>query len=331
MLRSVKYGLYGAVLAGLVGGTVAWTNELGQDRAPARRRPLGNGAHHGRESSARCWRSAGFHPGAHDLVAPSLSAAVPNNATIVYKRGRLLHLDVDGSQRLVWTTAPTVAQALGALGYATSDFTSVSRSRRLPLGATDIALRTPKRVTVTHDGIRSRITTTDADGRPVARRHESQPRPRGPPLDGVERAARVRPAHPAHPGRAAHARGQQADQVRHEEEGRLLAGRRHDEGGDTGTQGSAVDHLVAGVRRRLAGRQGEDGFDGAASTRRSGGTDRRAGRATVVLDAQLAAGSRARARGPRRRSRATCCPVTGGRPTSSTASSRCGTGRAAGG
>ena len=26
MLRSVKYGLYGAVLAGLVGGTVAWTN-----------------------------------------------------------------------------------------------------------------------------------------------------------------------------------------------------------------------------------------------------------------------------------------------------------------
>jgi len=26
LLRSVKYGLYGAVLAGVVGGTVAWTN-----------------------------------------------------------------------------------------------------------------------------------------------------------------------------------------------------------------------------------------------------------------------------------------------------------------
>ena len=107
-------------------------------------------------------KSAGFHPGAHDLVAPSLSSPVPADATIVLKRGRLLKLDIDGTQRFVWTTAPTVAQALDALGFTTSDFSSVSRSRRLPLGATDIALRTPKRITVVHDGIHTRVTTTDA-------------------------------------------------------------------------------------------------------------------------------------------------------------------------
>jgi uncharacterized protein YabE (DUF348 family) len=144
-----------------VGGTVAWTStdtktvHLLVDGRPET-------VHTTAASVGQVLKSAGFHPGAHDLVAPGLSSAVPDNGTVVFKRGRLLKLDIDGSQRFVWTTAPTVAQALGALGYSTNDFSSVSRSRRLPLGATDIALRTPKRITVTHDGIRTRVTTTDA-------------------------------------------------------------------------------------------------------------------------------------------------------------------------
>ena len=39
----------------------------------------------------------------------------------------------------------------------------MSRSRRLPLGATDIALRTPNPVTVVHDGKRTNVTTTAVD------------------------------------------------------------------------------------------------------------------------------------------------------------------------
>jgi hypothetical protein len=48
------------------------------------------------------------------------------------------------------------------LGYSANDFTSVSRSRRLPLSPTDIAVRTPKFVTVVYDGKTQHVTTTDA-------------------------------------------------------------------------------------------------------------------------------------------------------------------------
>jgi uncharacterized protein YabE (DUF348 family) len=80
---------------------------------------------------------------------------------VVLRRGRLLHLDVNGKRTDVWTTAPTVQEALAQLGYATSDFVSVSRARRLPLAPTDIAIRTPRLVTIVHDGKRDQVTTTD--------------------------------------------------------------------------------------------------------------------------------------------------------------------------
>jgi uncharacterized protein YabE (DUF348 family) len=160
LLRSVKYGLYGAVLAGVVGGTVAWTNVdktvhlLIDGRSET--------VHTTAASVGQVLKDAGFRPGAHDLVAPAPSAHVTDGGTIVLKRGRLLRLDVDGADEFVWTTAPTVDKALDALGYSTTAFSSVSRSRRLPLGATDISVRTPKQVTVVHDGTRSHLTTTDA-------------------------------------------------------------------------------------------------------------------------------------------------------------------------
>jgi uncharacterized protein YabE (DUF348 family) len=160
LLRSVKYGLYGAVLAGLVGGTVAFTNtdktvHLLVDGRSATIRTTA--------SDVRgALRSAGYHVGAHDLVAPSASSSVPDNGTIVFKRGRLLRLDVDGTERNVWTTAVTVDQALDELGFSAADASSVSRSRRLPLAATDIDVRTPQRVSVTHDGHTTTVTTTAA-------------------------------------------------------------------------------------------------------------------------------------------------------------------------
>jgi uncharacterized protein YabE (DUF348 family) len=160
LLRSVKYGLYGAVLAGLIGGTVAWTNvdktvHLVVDGKSQT-------VHTSADEVGQVVKNAGYRPGAHDLLAPSASSSVHDGGTIVFKRGRLLRLDVDGSDQFVWTTAQTVSQALGELGFTTNDFTSVSRSRRLPLGATDISVRTPKLITVAHDGRKTTVTTTDA-------------------------------------------------------------------------------------------------------------------------------------------------------------------------
>lgn len=159
MLRSVKYGLYGAVLAGMVAGTAAWqgvdkTVHLVVDGSPTTVHTTA-----GRVSGALA--DAGFKVGPHDIVAPAPTASVHSGSRVVLNRGRLLRLDVDGVHKDVWTTAPTVADALAQLGYSTSAFTSVSRSRRLPLSPTDIDIRTPRLVTVVHDGTKDRVATTD--------------------------------------------------------------------------------------------------------------------------------------------------------------------------
>ena len=98
----------------------------------------------------------------HDVIAPAVNTKIRNGTEIVLKRGRLLHLTIDGVERDVWTTAPTVAEALAELGYSTDDFSSVSRDKRLPLSPTDIELRTPKQVRVLHDGRNDSVTTTAA-------------------------------------------------------------------------------------------------------------------------------------------------------------------------
>ena len=79
------------------------------------------------------------------------------------------------------------------LGIAPADFVSVSRSKRLPLSATSIVLRTPKHVTVVHDHKRSKLVTTDATVGQVLddlniklRKHDRlSPRMKAPVADGM--------------------------------------------------------------------------------------------------------------------------------------------------
>jgi uncharacterized protein YabE (DUF348 family) len=159
VLRSVKYGLHGAVLAGLISLPALWntvdkTVDLVVD-----------GQTHSIQTTAdrvgQVISDAGYRITSHDLVAPAASSHVDNGGLIVLRRGRLLHLDVDGVRTDVWTTAPTVSEALEQLGYSGNDFVSVSRDRRLPLAPTDIAIRTPRAITIVHDGVRQQVTTTD--------------------------------------------------------------------------------------------------------------------------------------------------------------------------
>ena len=160
MRRSVKYGLYGAVLAGIVGASAAFTSAA--SGTPITLVVDGHTTKIDTSASdvAGALKSAGYRVGGHDIVAPSLNSKISDGSKIILKRGRLLHLTIDGVHRDVWTTAQTVADALGELGYPQSDFVSVSRSQRLPLSATDIALRTPKTVTVVHDHKRTHVTST---------------------------------------------------------------------------------------------------------------------------------------------------------------------------
>lgn len=159
MLRSLKYGTCGAVLAGLVATPLAWLTvdksvELVVD---GKSQSVHTSASDVRELLA----SKHLSVDAHDLVAPAPGSALHDGMHVVLRHGRLLHLTIDGTERDVWTTAPTVEAALDELGYSTQDFVSVSRSQRLPLSPSAVTIRTPQTVTVVHDGTQDSLTTTD--------------------------------------------------------------------------------------------------------------------------------------------------------------------------
>jgi uncharacterized protein YabE (DUF348 family) len=160
--RSLKYGLYGAVLAGVVAGSAAFATAA--SGTPVTLRVDGQDQQIKTTASdvAGTLKGAGFTLSSHDIVAPGADSKVHADETIVYNRGRLLHLNVDGKSVNIWTTASTVAEALGQLGYPASDFVSVSRSTRLPIGEVNLALRSPKKVTVVDHGKKRVVTTTDA-------------------------------------------------------------------------------------------------------------------------------------------------------------------------
>ncbi len=163
MRRSIKYGIYGGIVAAVVagvGGVVVYATAAD----PVHVKLVVDGQSKNLKTTASnvegVLKQEHFAVGAHDIVAPSLKSKVKDKSTIVLKRGRLLLLNVDGTRRSVWTTAPTVAQALSALGYSASDFVSVSRSTRLPLNATNIELRAPKQVTLIADHKTRSVQTT---------------------------------------------------------------------------------------------------------------------------------------------------------------------------
>ncbi|GAB2455387.1 aggregation-promoting factor C-terminal-like domain-containing protein [Jatrophihabitans fulvus] len=161
MLRSLKYGLYGAVLSGLVAAPVVIWNATGKDvtlLVDGKARQVSTSA----SDVGDLLSDEGFETGSHDIVAPTADTAVKDGMKVVLNRGKQLVLRVDGRTVKVWTTAPTVSDALAQLGYSQSDFVSVSRSKRLPVGTpTSIDVRTPRTVTVVHDGEREKVSTTE--------------------------------------------------------------------------------------------------------------------------------------------------------------------------
>ena len=161
MRRSVKYGLSGAVLAGVASGITAFA--ISANATPITLVVDGKSKHVSTHAGtvAGALKAAGYQVSAHDIVAPAPATKLHDGSRIVLNRGRLLRLNVDGKQVSAWTTDRTVAQALADLGYGKAQVLAVSRSQRLPLTATSLTVRIPKRVTIERDGKVRVVTTTD--------------------------------------------------------------------------------------------------------------------------------------------------------------------------
>ncbi len=96
-----------------------------------------------------------------DIVAPGLTSEVKDGEQVVVRFARPFTVDVDGVKHTYWTTALTVDDALGAVGIR-ADGARLSASRSMPLGrqGLDLAISTPKSVTLVADGHRRPVTTT---------------------------------------------------------------------------------------------------------------------------------------------------------------------------
>jgi uncharacterized protein YabE (DUF348 family) len=97
-----------------------------------------------------------------DIVAPGLAAPLKDGQQVVVRYARPLTVTVDGLKRTYWTTALTVDDALNVLSIR-AEGARLSASRSMPLGrqGLELAISTPKTVTLTADG-RSRAVTTTA-------------------------------------------------------------------------------------------------------------------------------------------------------------------------
>jgi uncharacterized protein YabE (DUF348 family) len=157
--RSLQLSLFALVLAGLVGGSLAFF--LAQKSVTV---TVDGKAHHVgtyADTVGELLEEEGLQPASHDVVLPAVHQEVDDGGTVVLNRARPLQLTVDGVRREVYVTALSVDQALEQLGYRADDLVlSASRSERLPLDGMALTIATPKHVVLVSDGQERVVTTT---------------------------------------------------------------------------------------------------------------------------------------------------------------------------
>ncbi|HET7386330.1 MAG TPA: transglycosylase family protein [Nocardioidaceae bacterium] len=101
--------------------------------------------------------------GRHDVVVPGLSSRVQDGTEIAVKYGRPFDVTVDGKDHRYWVTATDVAGALDQVGLHVSDARlSLSRSAGIGRKGLDLAVITPKKLTVKIAGHHAHHKTLDA-------------------------------------------------------------------------------------------------------------------------------------------------------------------------
>jgi uncharacterized protein YabE (DUF348 family) len=148
----VRLGIYGTVVTGLIGGTVAWASldksvEVSVD-----------GASHKVDSYAPTVKGvladAHIKLGPHDSVSPSLNAPVTSGDQITVDRGRQVELKMGRQVKKVWSTASTVNAFVHDVGLANSGAYVPNRSGKLAMHGAVVNIDMPKQATIVADGSR---------------------------------------------------------------------------------------------------------------------------------------------------------------------------------
>lgn len=103
--------------------------------------------------------AAGFQPGEHDLVAPGTHENVEDGSTIVVRTASPYTVNIDGTTKVAWSTASSVADLLSQFGSTGVTYAADRSNSRTPLPI----LTEGGTVTIEADGTKKPVTATVTD------------------------------------------------------------------------------------------------------------------------------------------------------------------------
>lgn len=97
-----------------------------------------------------------------DRVSPSVDSHVQDGSVINVNLAKAVKVSLDGAERTINTTSPTVEGLVTELGVASASQVSVPKDAQLSVSGSFVAISTPKTVSIVADGKASKTTTTAA-------------------------------------------------------------------------------------------------------------------------------------------------------------------------
>ncbi|MET3811705.1 ubiquitin-like domain-containing protein [Arthrobacter sp. UYEF3] len=97
-----------------------------------------------------------------DKVSPSADSHVQDGSVINVNLAKAVKVSLDGAERTINTTAPTVERLVSELGVAGASEVSAPKDAQLAVTGSFVSISTPKTVTIVADGNAAKTTTTSA-------------------------------------------------------------------------------------------------------------------------------------------------------------------------
>ena len=97
-----------------------------------------------------------------DRVSPSVDSHVQDGSVINVNLAKAVKVSLDGAERTINTTSPTVEGLVTELGVASASQVSVPKDAQLSVSGSFVAISTPKTVSIVADGKATKTTTTAA-------------------------------------------------------------------------------------------------------------------------------------------------------------------------
>ena len=98
-----------------------------------------------------------------DRITPAADSHVQDGSVINVNLAKAVKVSLDGAERTIKTTSPTVGELVTELGVASASELSVPKDAQLAVSGSFVSISTPKAVSLVADGKAAKTTTTAAN------------------------------------------------------------------------------------------------------------------------------------------------------------------------